>query len=131
MSDPTLPLTAAIVSALTTSSPPVLAHIYDKVTPAATFPYVSIGPIQVIPDKADCIDGTEVFIQLDIWSQTASSVEEKQISAAIVAALDDQDLTVSGYRAVIFQLQDINHLRDPDGLTWHGVLNMRALMELA
>ena len=55
----------------------------------------------------------------------------KKISKAVVAALDDQDLTVSGYSVIVFELNTVNYLRDPDGLTRHVALNFRALIQLA
>ena len=132
MSDPSLELQTAIVTALKADAGVVAVvgnRVYDNVPPSASFPYISLGDSQVLPDKADCIDGTEVFFSLDGWSRDLRFPECKTISKAIVAALDDQPLTVAGYTAVVFELDSINYLRDPDGITRHVALSFRALIQ--
>jgi len=94
-----------------------------------TFPYISVGDNQVLPDKADCIDGTEIFWQFDGWTRSHTGPEEKQISKAVVAAIDDQDLTLSGYAAIVVELNTINYLHDPDGITRHVAINFRFLIQ--
>jgi Protein of unknown function (DUF3168) len=132
MSDPSLELQAAVVTALKANAGVVAvvgSRVYDNVPPSATFPYISLGDSQVLPDKADCIDGTEIFFNLDGWSRDTRFPECKTISKAVVAALDDQPLTVTGYTAVVFELDNINYLRDPDGITRHVALSFRALVQ--
>ena len=132
MSDPSLELQTAIVTKLKADAGVVAAvgnRVYDNVPPNASFPYISLGDSQVLPDKADCIDGTEVFFSLDGWSRDLRFPECKSISKAIVAALDDQPLTVAGYDAVVFELDSVNYLRDPDGITRHVALSFRALIQ--
>ncbi len=131
MSDPSYPLQIAIVAALKGDSPPAATRVYDAVPTSPQFPYVSLGDMQVLPDKADCIDGTEVFLQIDAWSRTIGYQEVKQMGAAIIRALDDKELTVTGYHLVVLELQSLNYLRDPDGLTRHAALTFRALLQLA
>jgi hypothetical protein len=134
MSDPSHPLQVAMITALR-ASPDVAAivgtRVYDQVPMNTTpvFPYVTLGEIQVLPDKAECIDGTELFPQVDAWSRRAGFPEVKALSAAILKALDDQVLTVSGYTVVVFELQNIQHIRDPDGLTRHAAITFHTLIE--
>lgn len=132
MSDPSLDLQDALVLALRTPGalPSVVGkRVFDDVPGGPTFPYVSLGDGQVLPDKSDCVDGTEVFPQIDVWSRTVGFVECKQIARAIIAKLDDQALTVAGYRINVFELQDVQYLRDPDGKTRHAAITFRALLE--
>ncbi len=132
MSDPSLELQTAIVTKLKADAGVIAAvgnRVYDNVPPNASFPYISLGDSQVLPDKADCIDGTEIFFSLDGWSRDLRFPECKSISKAIVAALDDQPLTVAGYDAVVFELDSVNYLRDPDGITRHVALSFRALIQ--
>ena len=134
MSDPSLELQAAIVSKLKADSgvqAVVGQRIYDEVPANPTFPYISIGDNQVLPDKAECIDGTEIFWQLDGWSRDHTFPTPKQISKAVVAALDDQDLTVSGYSAIVVELNSVNYLHDPDGITRHVAISFRFLIQAA
>ncbi|MDA9511165.1 hypothetical protein XI09_42255 [Bradyrhizobium sp. CCBAU 11386] len=132
MSDPSLPLQDALIKAL--RAPNVLpaavgARVYDQVPGAPTYPLVSLGDGQVLPDKAECIDGVEVFLQIDVWSRKVGYAETKEIAAAVIAALDDQALTVVGFNVTVFELSGVQYMRDPDGLTRHGAITFRALLE--
>ena len=126
--DPSLPLQAAIVAALKGAD---IAgdRVYDTVPPGPTFPYVSISGSQVLPDKADCIDGTEVFLQIDAWSRAPGYPEVMGVSASVIDALDDAELPVTGFHLVVLEMQSVNYLRDPDGLTRHAALTFRALLQ--
>jgi len=134
MSDPSLELQAAIVGKLK-NDPGVQAvvgqRVYDEVPNNPTFPYISIGDNQVLPDKANCIDGTEIFWQLDGWARDPTFPMTKQISKAVVAALDDQAITVTGYAVVVCEISTVNYLHDPDGITRHVAINFRFLIQAA
>lgn len=136
MSDPSLPLQAALVAALKAAAGVtalVSTRVYDAAPESPTFPYVTLGDGQVIPDKADCIDGVEIFAVIDCWSRANGYPEVKRLAAAVVAALDDnpQDLTVAGYNLVIFEIQSVNYMRDPDGQTRHAALTFHAVIQAA
>lgn len=131
MSDPSLELQKMLVAVLKALAMTEVGNrIYDKVPAAAAYPYVSLGDCQVLPDKAGCIDGSEVFLQIDAWSQAVNYGESKSIAKQIVARLDDaEDLNVDGYDVIVFELQGVQHLRDPDGLTRHAAITFRTLVQ--
>lgn len=139
MSDPSLPLQAAIVSRLKNDSgvqAVVGQRIYDEVPANPTFPYISLGDNQVLPDdagipqEATCwIDGTEVFWQLDGWARDPHYPTTKQISQAVVAAFHNKPLTITGYSNVICELNTVNYLHDPDGITRHVAISIRFLIQ--
>jgi Protein of unknown function (DUF3168) len=132
MSDPSLELQAALVGKLKNDAgvqAVVGQRIYDEVPPNPTFPYISLGDNQVLPDKADCIDGVELFWQIDGWARDPTFPMTKQISKAVVAALDDQDLTINGYAAIVAEINTINYLHDPDGITRHVAISFRFLIQ--
>jgi hypothetical protein len=132
MSDPSLELQAAIVSRLKGNAgvtAVVSQRVYDEVPANPTFPYISIGDNQVLPDKADCIDGTEVFWQLDGWARDPHFPTCKQISKAVIAAMDDLPLTISSYANIVCELNTVNYLHDPDGITRHVAINFRFLIQ--
>ena len=134
MSDPSLELQAAIVSKLK-NDPGVTAvvgqRIYDEVPANPQFPYISLGDNQVLPDKAECIDGTEIFWQLDGWARDETFPVCKKISKAVVAAMDDQELLVTGYATIVCEINTINYLHDPDGITRHVAISFRFLIQAA
>lgn len=117
---------AAAVYAIVGESPP---RIYDHVPPDATKPYISMAPPQVLPDKADCIDGAETIFTVDGWSAGPGSVEIKQLGAAIANALDEVEFVLTGHRTVVCQLEQIQYLDDPDGITKHAAVVIRTLTE--
>jgi Protein of unknown function (DUF3168) len=127
MSDPSLPVQKAMVGAMTAASI-AGGRIYDQAPTAAQFPYVTVGDCQVVPDKADCIDGAEIFPQVDVWSRATGFPETKQIAAQVLAALDDKPLVVDGYHLTVFEFVDVRYVRDPDGITRHGILNFHGLL---
>jgi hypothetical protein len=127
MSDPSLELQAALVAALK-AIPIADGRIYDAVPTSATFPYVSLGDCQVLPDKADCLDGVEVYPQIDVWSRSVGYPEVKTITKAVLAALDDQPISVDGFNVVVFEVQDVRYLRDPDGLSRHAAITFHGIL---
>ena len=132
MPNPELELQKAIVDRLkadTAVAALVNGRIYDSVPQAATFPYVSLGPCQTIDIRAECIAGLEIFQQLDAWSRGVGYPEVKKIADAVRAALDDAPLALPTNGLVFIECEDSNTSRDPDGLTSHSRLNVRASVE--
>lgn len=130
MSDPSLEIQGAIVTALkaTGALPPVVGgRVYDAVPAGAAFPYITLGDGQVLPDKADCISGAEVILQIDVWSRSTGYPEVKTIAKAVIAKLDDQPLSVAGQDVLVFEHEATRYLRDPDGLTRHAAITFRSL----
>lgn len=107
----------------------VAGRVYDQPPPSPVFPYISIGPDQTLPDRADCYDGSEVTLQVDVWSRAPGFPEAKRIAEAVRAALADAPLTLTGHSLVDIALVEARNLRDPDGLTSHAALTFRALTE--
>ena len=137
MSDPALALQGAIIATLKAAAGVttlVSTRVYDNppsVSPGAvaTFPYVTIGEAQSIPQRADCIDGTEHFVAVHAWSRAVGFTEVKRIASAVRAALHEAEPAVTGYRLIDLAVQDTRFLRDPDGATSHAVIQMRAVLD--
>src|SRR5262245_36958845 len=95
-SDPALPLQTAIGAALKADAGVnalIAGRIYDFVPGEATLPYLTFGPVQMIPEHGDCLDGGEAFLTLDGWANGPETVVVKQLGAAIANALDEIELT--------------------------------------
>ena len=132
MSDPSLELQAAIVGRLKGDSgvqAVIGQRVYDEVPTNPTFPYVSIGDNQVLPDDAECIDGREIFWQLDGWARDPHFPTVKQISKAVDAALHNLPLTITGYNNIVCELSTTSYLHDPDGITRHVAMTYRFLIQ--
>lgn len=104
--------------------------IYERVPAGAEFPYVTLTTGQVIPERADCYKGYEVFRQIDVWSRAVGSPEAQRIAMAIESALDGAPLSLAGYRLHELTLEASPYpLTDPDGITTHIPLTFRALID--
>jgi hypothetical protein len=105
-------------------------RIYDRINEYPKFPYCSIGPSDITQDDAECIDGSEVNLQLDIWSRDPGFREAKQIGGALRQALHRLEATRDG---LTFQIEHriTRYFRDPDGLTSHGAMSLVALIDVS
>lgn len=132
MSDPSLDLQGAIIQRLrNTAAVTALVgqRTFDKVPPETPFPYVSYGSDEVLEDDVSCITAYEVSIQIDVWSRAVGQPEMKRISGAIRATLHGADLILAEHALVLIEHEVTRYLDDPDGLTSHGALTFRALVD--
>lgn len=129
MSDPSLPLQGAYVARLKSQISEISSRVYDSIPADAVFPYFNIGDMQTISDGADCLDATEVYVTLHIWSRAKGQVEARRLAATARTALHDWLPTLEGFRVVEHEHRDTRTLDDPDGITSHAVLTFRALID--
>ncbi len=133
MIDPSLALQGALVASLKASGvlPSIVGgRVYDEPPPNPAYPYITLGDCQVVPDKAECIDGVECYPIINVWSRAVGYPEVKAIAAAITARLDDhpENLTLNGFEVVIFEVETSEVMRDSDGLTRQASITFRALI---
>lgn len=133
-SDPSLALQKGSLNIMKTGATGNLVggRIYDGVPPNAVKPYVSFGPFQLLPEHGDCLDGGEAIMTIDAWSivaGTSSTVEVKTIGAAIAKDLDRATLVLDGQHLIELSIEQIQYLRDPDGITAHAVVTVHAWTE--
>jgi hypothetical protein len=128
MASPTLELTGAIVAALKSANV-AEGRVYDQVPSGVVFPYVSIGPSDEIRADADCIDASEINIQIDVWSRAPGYPEALRIAEAVKLAIDDLAVELTNNALVMIEHQITRKLRDPDGLTSHAAVSFTAVVE--
>lgn len=114
-------------------------RIYDRVpeqqsgAPGVAFPYISLGPDTSIPDDFDCMDGEELTIQFDVWSngsgEAYGSVQCRKICGAIKRALHDADLPLQTNALVSLQYEMRRIMDDPNPAITHGVIQFTATVE--
>lgn len=106
--------------------------VYDKI-PTSPWrgkkAYISRGPFYAVDDGAECIDGQEFTIQIDIWSQNPNRWSVDEIIAAVRKALHDRDLQLSENALVTMRVSLTRVIDDPDPLTTHGIVQVIALIE--
>lgn len=129
MSDPSLDLQDEIVGALKGAGI-AGGRVYDRVPPTAQFPYLALGPDQVLQDDpGDCGVAYEVFTAVHVWSRTVGKVEAKTIVGDVRDALHQAEFDLEENRLVLFEHVGTRYLTEPDGLTTHAVMDFRALVD--
>lgn len=130
MSNPTPVLRAALIAALKADAGVAAAfdgdavRVYDVAPVNAGEAYIVVARIDVTGDPADCMDGADVQVQLDIWSlpTVRGFAQADAIAAAAGEALATTDLTLAGYRVVT--AYEASALSLPDGERAHVVVSL-------
>ena len=99
--------------------------LYDAVPDAAAFPYVVIGDIAEAADESHTRGGRELTATIHIWSRYAGMKEVRDIAGSVIGALHHKPLALTNWRHVQTVLEFFDVLREPDGVTRHGVLRFR------
>ncbi|WP_292039031.1 MULTISPECIES: DUF3168 domain-containing protein [unclassified Brevundimonas] len=130
MSDPQLPLQAAMLAAAKTSAAVTALlgsgsaiRFYDRTPDKPDYPMATFGPMQTIPDYDGCGTVYEIAAQVDCWSMAVGFPEVKRLTAAMVAALD-QKLSVTGW-TVDRHRCTVRTQREADGLTSRSIISLR------
>lgn len=123
------PLQQAVYDALTADSgvSGLVAGIHDYAPEDGPFPYIQLGEEALQDWSTKDVAGGEHTLTLHIWSQQRGHKQVKAIMTAVHDALHEASLTLSGYRLVMLRFTFGEILRDPDGVTHHGVMRFRAL----
>lgn len=137
VAEPSLALQLGMRAAL--GADPVLAEligvrIYDRVPTKATTPYVHVGDDQVSPSPADggLENSVEIFSTVHVWSAAVGKTECKRVAGAVVRAVALKALDLGpNYSLLLITHRSTQYLDDPDGLTSHGVVTFRALVDEA
>ena len=104
--------------------------IYDENPQNAPFPYVTMGGITAKEWSDKFEDGMEVYSTIHIWSQYHGRKEADQMSDAVLQALTSSELNLgSSFRAALDRLDSYNLIVDIDGVTRHGILIFKYLIE--
>jgi len=102
--------------------------VYDEVVESASYPFISLGEETVIDYSTKDTNGGEYTINIDIWSQYKGAKQTKEIMDKVHDLLHDIDLTVVGFNLINLRFEFSDIMRDPDGVTRHGVMRFRAII---
>jgi hypothetical protein len=84
--------------------------------------YISLGATDSVTDDADCISGISHTIQIDIWSKAVGMPECKKLMTAVRRCLHQTEAELAENGLCEVNLVFSRTLREPDGLTNHGVM---------
>ena len=137
MKDPSYAIQGAIYAALAGSAgvQAVLGNpvrVYDKVVPAPAYPYARIGDDQAVGDSNSCADGWEVYVTVHVFANDAQAPrpQVKLVCNAIGQALGNfASLPApTGFQVTDVELVQSRTFMEDDGLTAHGVMSFRYLV---
>ena len=104
------------------------ASIHDDVPEGSSYPFVSLGEEQSNEYGTMDVDGTDTAMTIHVWSQYKGAKQTKDILDRIHTLLHDSSLSVTGYNLVNLRFEFSDIMKDPDGVTRHGVIRFRAIL---
>ena len=104
------------------------ASVHDEVPQGSSYPIVQIGEDTALDYGVKGENGSEVTIMIHVWSRYTGSSEVKNIMDRVHTLLHDSSLSVTGFNLVNMRFEFSDIIRDPDGVTRHGVMRLRAVM---
>lgn len=130
MADPVLELQGAIIARLKANSA-VTALVGNRIgdIPQSTWakPYISIGPSNYIAELVDCIDGGEIMMQVDCWSDATVMSQVRQVADAVRRALRNWDPLLPTNALVSFEPWRTDFIID--GAIKQAALRFNAIVE--
>ena len=129
MSDYAVALQTSVYNALTGNSSLTssVTGIYDFVPENTSFPYVKVGDQTIVDDGTKDKKGSDFTLIVHTFSRYRGSKEIKEIMSLVYDVLHESSLTISGaMNNMRFEFSDI--IKEPDGLTTHGVQRFRTFV---
>lgn len=110
----------------------IAAGVFDRV-PSSPFgtktAYITLGASDSTDDTAECIDGQEINTTIHCWSRAVGKVECKRLTDLVRRKLHRANLSLTENALVFFEVESTRVFDDPDGITTHGVVQVRAAVE--
>jgi len=120
------PLQVAIYGAL---NGVISCPVYDAVPEGAAWPYMVIGETTGVDWSTKLENGQVVTITLHGWSRAKGTKEVNDLMDEALQALTGPALSVTDFTLVLLRFDFASVIRDPDGITRHGMLRLRGLLE--
>jgi hypothetical protein len=102
---------------------------FDDVPQVTAYPYIVVGDDRSIPFDTDDSVGSETTCTIHVWSQYRGRKEVKEIMRSVYDTLNRANLTITGGHLVECHAEFEESFLDPDGLTRHGVIRFRLIVE--
>jgi len=124
-------LQKAVVARLQAYTPitDLVAGVYDHVPQDSAYPYIVAGDDSAIPFDTDNSIGSETDVTIHAWSRYRGRKEIKQVLDAIHAGLHRFALVVANAATVLCTFEGSDSFTEEDGLTRHGVIRFRVILD--
>jgi hypothetical protein len=107
-----------------------VAQVYDEVPQGlaeTALPYISLGPAVYTIEQIDCIDGGEIMLQVDVWSNRPGQAEVAVLAGLVRESLKGFFPELSQNALVEFTHERTDFLRD--GAIKHASIRFVAIVE--
>lgn len=102
--------------------------VFDDVPQGSSFPYITLGE-ETVTDYSTATDtGGENMVNIHVWSRDHGSKQTKEIMDRVHTLLHDSSLTVTGFNSINNRFEFSDVMRDPDGITRHGIMRFRSVI---
>ena len=118
------PLTALLTTYAAT--PAVFTHVPQDLS---AYPYVVLFESGLDSDNNDCSLGFDGVLNIHSWTDQRDMAVIGNIQKAIYDVLNRAELTMTGYDLIELHQEFSTILRDPDGITLHGVQRYRIILQ--
>ena len=136
MADPALALQKALVAAFKGATE-ADQSVFDSVPAGAPFPRITLGSGQALGRYADCYDGSESILQIDVWNRPKADgsglgmAAVKRIASVLRDIVNAGDFALDGHTLELAQIQSATYSTDPDEMTTRATLSARFLTQPA
>lgn len=132
MADVSIELAAAIYTALAAHAGLATelggaGRIYDNAPAGAATPYVVIGEETAVDYSGSAVDGMEHTVTIHTFTEQQGRLGCLKLQKQIRACLHDAALTLAAGTCANIRQEMRETMRDPDGVSWHGVQRFRAV----
>lgn len=107
--------------------PSVFTHVPQDL--GESYPWVTIYGIDSNQFDTDATYGFEGTITIHSWDDSRDMANINSIKSAIYDVLHYNKLAYDNYHNVMYSQEFTTTLRDPDGITLHGVQRFRFIMQ--
>lgn len=104
-------------------------RIHDAAPQGAAFPHLVLADLASIDASDSGGEGLEHFATFLVWSRSGGRRETLEILGAMTACLDGAALPLSGHHLVGLAVERTETRREADGITFRGLLRLRAVTE--
>jgi Protein of unknown function (DUF3168) len=106
-------------------------RVWYRAPEDAAFPHIANFDTFGLRDDATCITGEEITLNVHVWTRDGIDPlqDARDIAHEVAQALHDFPLPLSSSQLVTLEHRGTRIFYDSDGLTGHGVVEFRAIVQ--